>query len=194
MSAPSLGEIKNQYNKLPPKIQNYYLDFPDLFKDFPYRITFSYLFFDMELAHINTLYCALAKGWKIDIELAWTAVNSQELFWASANNKKKDPNSYQEFFYRILEKKIPNRLDKRAEDIRKIRNEIFHGGENPPTAQIRQGIMNIILYANAFNEDIGKITGFEPFGSLRGFKGRAASHDKKTSRLILKGLGFDSVS
>jgi len=38
------------------------------------------------------------------------------------------------------------------------------------------------------NEFVFQIAGFKPFGSLKGFKGRAEPLDKATTKWLLKGM------
>lgn len=51
--------------------------------------------------------------------------------------------------------------------------------------------MDILDYATGFNDFVYGIAGLRPFGQLKGFKGRAASLEKSTSRWVLRGVGFD---
>ena len=55
---------------------------------------------------------------------------------------------------------------------------------------MREALVDVIEYAETLNAELKASAGFEPFGDLRGFKGRAKSLDDATSRLVLKGLGF----
>ena len=178
---PRLGGIRNQYNALPKKIQDYFPYLPDLIESYPYIIAFSYLFYKMELAHTMALYCGLRKHKKVDIELADIAVNNTEM----------DREKFRKFFETVFDKKFPKRLIERVDNIQKIRNKIFHGKDNFSDAQVRREIVNIMNYAKEFNQDMKRISGFEPFGKLRGVPGKSKPHNKDTSRLLLKGMGFD---
>jgi len=44
-------------------------------------------------------------------------------------------------------------------------------------ADKRKAVVDILEYAEAFNAELQDIAGFRPFGSLKGFKGRAVSLD-----------------
>jgi hypothetical protein len=57
-------------------------------------------------------------------------------------------------------------------------------------ADKRKAALDLIHYAEMFNNKMQEIAGFRPFGSLQGFKGRGQSLDKSTSRWVLKGIGF----
>ncbi len=57
-------------------------------------------------------------------------------------------------------------------------------------ADMRRAIHDVFEYAKAFNTVVDGLGQFKPFGDLRGFKGRGVNLDKKTTRLILKGIGL----
>ena len=55
---------------------------------------------------------------------------------------------------------------------------------------MRQAHVDIIEYAESVNIELQSVAGFEPFGDLRGFKGKVKSLEKGTTRWLLKGIGF----
>ena len=56
--------------------------------------------------------------------------------------------------------------------------------------RLRNAIARVLEYAEAINAQLNKEHGLRPFGDLRGFSGRAKKHEKKTTRFMLKGMGF----
>ncbi|NZA03056.1 hypothetical protein H0I39_17405 [Ottowia beijingensis] len=82
--------------------------------------------------------------------------------------------------------------DSTSEKIKKaerVRDRVIHG-KQVSDPDMRQAIIDVIEYAKALNKDLKAAAGFEPFGDLRGFKGRAQSLEKSTTIWLLKGLGF----
>jgi hypothetical protein len=77
----------------------------------------------------------------------------------------------------------------KIKEAEKIRDRVIHG-KDVDDATLLQALLDVIDYAEAFNMEVKKIGGFEPFGDLRGFKGRAEPLDKSTTRWLLKGMEF----
>ena len=70
-----------------------------------------------------------------------------------------------------------------------MRDHVIHGKE-ATDAQIRNAVAHVLEYAARLNDLTTALQGPPPFGDQRGFKGAAQALDKKTSRWILKGMGF----
>ena len=92
---------------------------------------------------------------------------------------------YETTFAKRLEQPVANKIA----EAEKVRDRILHG-KTVSEADKRKAIVDILEYAEAFNAAVHDIARFKPFGSLRGFKGRAKTLDKSTSRWILKGIGL----
>ena len=71
----------------------------------------------------------------------------------------------------------------------KVRDRVIHGKQVDDNEK-REAVLDILEFAEGFNVYVSSLAGFKPFGSLRGFKGRATPLDKSTTRWILKGMGF----
>lgn len=171
------------YTAAPSEVQAYFQHLPDLIEAFPWEVSLSYLFHRVELAHSQCLYCGVVKLHKADAGLARTAVNSQHL----------TRDGFQEFFKAIFGATLGRPLRDRLADAERIRDKVLHGKSATPVEQ-RKAIVDVIEYASSFNEQVQERARFKPFSNdLRGFKGRARSLDKATSRWLLKGIGF-SVS
>lgn len=63
-------------------------------------------------------------------------------------------------------------------------------GKAVTDTELRSAIADVLDYAVLFNADVDAAAGFKPFGDMRGFKGRADSLDKRTTKWVMRGLGF----
>ena len=68
-------------------------------------------------------------------------------------------------------------------------SDVMHG-KQASDALLRNAIARVLEYAEAVNAQLLSGFALEPFGSLKGFAGRAKKLDKRTSRFMLKGMGF----
>lgn len=98
------------------------------------------------------------------------------------------PTGQNEAFSRVL-------IDKALEFsgwnlIESTRDKVMHGSE-PTEAVMRRAIADVLDYAKEFNEFVKTLAVFPPFGDLRGFHGRGSRLNPATTRLVLKGLGFN---
>jgi hypothetical protein len=92
---------------------------------------------------------------------------------------------YETIFGEPLKKSVTEKITKAST----VRDCILHG-KGISDEEKRKAIVDIFDYAQAFNIACFKASGLKPFGSTKGFKGRATSLDKSTSRWILKGVGL----
>ena len=179
MPTPTTRRLLNQYNALPDDIKNYFEHFPKLAEDFPWNVSISYMFSLVELAHNMTIYCGVVKLHRVNSTLARTAVDNHHM----TRDGFKD--LYETIFAKPLEQPVANKIA----EAEKVRDRILHG-KTVSEGNKRKAVADILEYAEAFNAAVYDIAGFKPFGSLRGFKGRAKPLDKSTSRWILKGIGL----
>jgi hypothetical protein len=65
-------------------------------------------------------------------------------------------------------------------------------GRGLDEGEVREAISRVLHYADQINTFLdGRTAGFRPFvGDLRGFVDRLEALDKRTSRWILNGMGF----
>ena len=181
MSIPATYRgIVNDFNKREKYLKDYFCHLPDLIKDYPCDVAISYLFARVELAHNMTIYCSVVKLHRVNSELAKVAVNNQHM----------TRDGFRELFKSITGKTIKADTLKFIQEAEGIRDQILHG-KTVSEDQKRKAVCDIINYAVKFNAEVNSICGFKPFGSLKGYKGRAESLDKSTSRWVLKGIGFN---
>lgn len=157
----------------------YFPDLPGLLKDYPLDVSISYLFGMVELAQNNSLYCGMVKLHHVDKDLARKAVDLHPIYRAD----------FRQFYEAIFGKKPKATTFEKLEEAEAIRDRIVHGKQASERDK-RKAIVDIIEFAERFNDDVYAIAEFQPFGDLRGFKGRGQPLHKSTSRWVLKGIGF----
>jgi len=71
----------------------------------------------------------------------------------------------------------------------KTRDRVVHG-KDVTDSELRGAIADVLEYAEKFNAEVNDTAGFRPLGNMRGFKGRAEPLDKRTTKWLMRGLGF----
>ncbi len=176
----SRRSVEKHFLEAPKEIQGCFEHLPKLLKEFPLDVSLGYLFSRVEYIHNMALYCGATKLRRTDSELTWKAIESHQL----------TRDGFREFFTNIYENSIPDNIIQKIKLAEKVRDKALHG-KTPPDKDIRPALVAIIDYANSFNDFVYGIAGLRPFtNNLTGYKGRGESLDKRTTRLMLQGLGF----
>lgn len=177
---PNRSRLLRHFSGLPKEIQPHFEHFPALIKSaFPLEVCLAYLFFRLELAHRDTLYCGVVKLHHADAQMARGIIQNQHL----------TRDSFRTLFETLFGEPIKPSVAARIKDAESIRDKVMHGSE-PTEARMRAAIGGVLDYANEYNDFVKSIAGFPPFGDLRGFHGGGIRLSPQTTRLILKGLGF----
>ena len=171
--------VRNKLLAAPDDVQQYFAPSATLIEEYPWEVSLSYMFARLERAHLMALYCGVVKLHKVHKDLARRAINQFE-------NRHAE---YQDLYKEVFGHKVPQPLVGLLRSAQTVRNNVVHGKE-VGQSDYRKAISAIIDYATEFNTECFNHGGFRPFGSLQGFKGAAGSHDKSTSRLILRGVGL----
>jgi len=165
------GEVKDYFKYLPQLLnQNTRL----------YEVALSYMFMQVERAQNMLLYCGVLKIHYANKTVARSIVDKEHL--------KRD--TFLKLFKNIFDKELKKAIQTKIEDAQKIRDRVVHGKTAVSDAQKRKAIIDILEYARDLNDFIEDIAGFKPFGDLRGVKGRKQPLENKTTRWLMKGLGF----
>lgn len=179
MSIPTYKALIKIYEDLPEEIRKYFQHVPNLLKDFPYEVCIAYSFLKIEQAQNRALYGGVVKLHRGDTEFVRRVMNFQHL------TRDGFKEIYKNVFGAPLSKDTSNKL-KEAE---KIRDRVIHG-KTVPDGELREAIADCLNYGVLLNIDVSTAAGFKPFGNMRGFKGRADSLDKRTTKWVMRGLGF----
>ncbi len=178
-NAPSCKAITKKYNSCQSEIQAYFLHLPSLIQDYPLEVTLAYLFLRTELAQNRILYCGVVKLHHADTEIASRGLDAQHL----------TRDGFLELYSKIFGEKLPVPISEKIKAAEKIRDKVIHG-KSVTVAKLREAVWDVLDYAEHMNSHVQSKAGFQPFGDLRGFKGRGNPLDKNTSRWLLKGIGF----
>ena len=178
-TAASYLAIINRFNAGTREIQWYFDQLPVLVTNHPYEVAIAYMFLRAEKAQNQALYCGVVKLHRADSTVADAAVNTQYL----------TRDGFLALYKNVFGQALSAATAAKIKDAEKIRDRVVHG-KSVPQRDLRQAIIEVIEYAESMNSDINAIAGFQPFGDLRGFKGRAQGLQKPTTRWLLKGLGF----
>ncbi len=179
MRIRSLKGLLAKYDAAPGRVRAYFPHFKQLAEDFPYDVVLAYVFGQVELAQNMTLYCGIVKLHRADASLARKVVDSHHMTRPGFREKVKV----------VYGTPIPADITAKLDRAEKTRDKVMHG-KACTDAEKRNALGYVLEYAEDLNAHLEELAGIQPFGDLRGFKGRAKSLDKKTTRWILKGMGF----
>jgi hypothetical protein len=180
--------LLNEFSMFPKEIRRYFNFFPDLILGLPLEISLAYLFMLIEKGHHRILYTGVVKKYRANSKVAKKIITSHYL------NKSEFPKLYNEIF----REKIPQNIEGKLNEARKIRNKVMHGknfviGGKSVEPRIRKAIREIFEYCNLMNENLKNKYDLKPsFGPLGGFGGRGKGSrlDENETELLLKRMGF----
>jgi len=167
------------FSNMPESLREYLLHFPSLARNYPWDVSISYLFSQTELAQNMTIYGGVVKLHRVDASIAKSTVNSHHM----------TRDRFRELYKITIDKSIHVDTIAKVKGAEKIRDRILHG-KTVSDSDKRKAVVYILEYANLLNEQVFEDAGFRPFGSMQGFKGRATSLDKSTSKWVLTGMGL----
>ncbi|MDA0963175.1 MAG: hypothetical protein O2898_09690 [Proteobacteria bacterium] len=180
MGVPRKNTLEAKFKDLDNEIRASLQHYPKLLNDFPCDVLIAYLFSRIELAQNNAIYCGIVKIHKLNAKFARIAVAN----WHITRD------GFRSNYGIVFDRNFPEDVTSRLSHAEKIRDAIVHG-KAPKEGAMRQSVFDVLEYSVGLSKTVSEHGGFTPFGSLKGFKGRAKSHDLGTSRWILKGMGFN---
>ena len=178
-NAASCIALHKKLNASQSELQAYFSYLPELIDNYSLEVALAYLFLRTELAQNRTLYCGVVKLHHADTQIASNGLESQHL----------TRNGFLELYSKVFGEKLPTSVSDKLKTAEMTRDRVIHG-KNVTVAQMREAIWAVLDYSEHMNEHLQRKAGFQPFGDLRGFKGRGKPLDKSTSRWLLKGMGF----
>jgi hypothetical protein len=177
---PGYKAVVVRHAAAPKEVQDYFKHLPTLVQNYPHDIALGYLFAGVERAHRMSIYCGVVKMHRADAVLARRTVH---LHYMSREQ-------FTTLFNTVYSGSFPKAVTTNIEDAEKVRDMVLHG-RRVSAADLRKALVDVLDYAEGFNMFVHSAAGFRPFGDLRGFKGRAQSLDKSTTRWLLKGMGLN---
>lgn len=177
--AKNYKQVIQRYREAPERVRNFFPHFVELVEHYDWEIPVSYAHSRLEQAKRMTIYCGIVKLHWCESKLTRKLIDEDHM----------SRGRFRKLFKDVLGKPIPSHLIKKLEGAELIRDKISHG-RSWTVAEARVGLVELIDFATEFNEFVNGQTGFQPFGGLRGFKGRGESLNKQSTRWILRGMGI----
>ena len=148
-------------------------------EEYPYDVSLAYMFIRLESCQRAALLFGAMKLHSVELGLTRKSIDQLDI----------TRGNYPEYFETIYSRKIPRALRNRLQHAETVRDDLMHG-RRPSEKDKRKAIVDILEYFDGFCDLIQEVAGFDVSGDMRGFKGRAVPHDRKTTRWILKGMGL----
>ena len=178
-SAANYKQVLARHARLPQDIQSWLDSVPELIEHYKWEVSIAFVFMQIELLFHGTLYRGLVKLHRTDSAL------TRELLDRDHFTRGR----LKELFKTVFGVAIPSDVDAHLKEAETIRNRAIHG-KNVTDAQARACLMAAFEFLEGFNTAVEEAARFRPCGDGRGFKGRAESLSKETSRWVLRGMGI----
>jgi hypothetical protein len=179
VTAPSYIALLKKYDFCSEDVKKYFGLLPQLIKDYPHSVSLAYIFFETEKAQNRVLYGGVVKLHR------GNAKTVENLVYAAHIKRE----SFLTLFRNVFDKELSQPVVSKLKVAEKTRDKLLHG-KKVTDASLREAIADVLDYADAMNNELDILAGFKPFGDMRGFKGRKEALDAKTTRWLMKGLGF----
>ena len=177
---PSYKALLKCYEAKSEQVRGHFEHLPKLINDsLPYEIALAYSFLKIEQAQNRALYGGVVKIHRCNSEFAQRLMNYQHL----------TRDGFKALYKNVFGKSLKDSTIEKISEAEKIRDKVIHGKDVNPN-ELRQAIADVLEYSEAFNSEVNDVAGFKPLGDMRGFKGRAEPLDKRTSKWLMRGLGF----
>jgi len=175
----SKQSLRKAYNGYSEEVRQYFEHLPTLLDDYPMDACLAYVFARLELAQNMALYCGAVKIHKVNAEVARSVIGTHHL------TRK----SFIELYKTVFDLELPKAAHPDLKSAEETRDNAMHGKQTSED-KIRNAIARVLEYAAEINQQLSRKHGLKPFGKLKGFAGNARKLDKRTSRFVLKGMGF----
>ena len=171
--------LKNAFSNCSQEVRDYFQHIPKLLDDFPMDVCLAYVFARLELGQNMALYCGAVRIHKANAEVAWNAVSTQHM------NRE----SFVLLYKTVFDVDLPAAAHADLKNAETTRDMIMHGKKTSDD-KTRNAIARVLEYAEEINKQLHAKHGLKPYGSLKGFAGKSRKLDERTSRFLLKGMGF----
>jgi hypothetical protein len=178
-STANYKQVLARYARLPKDIKSWLDIVPELIERYKWEVSIAFVFMQIESMFHDTLYRGLVKLHRTDSGL------TRELLDRDHFTRGR----LKELFKTVFGVAIPSDVDDHLKAAETIRNRTIHG-KKVTDAQARACLMAAFEFFEGFNNAVEDAAKFRPCGDGRGFKGRAESLGKETSRWVLRGMGI----
>ena len=178
-SAANYKQVLSRYNRLPQDIKLWLDGVPELVENYKWEVSIAFVFMQIESMLHYTLYRGLVKIHRTDAVLTRDLLDRDHFTRARLK----------ELIKTVFGAAIPADVDNHLKAAETIRNRAIHG-KKVTDVQARACLMAAFEFLEGFSNAVEKTANFRPCGDGRGFKGRAQSLSKDTSRWVLRGMGI----
>jgi hypothetical protein len=175
---PSYKALLKLYESLSGEVKEHFPLIPKLI-ELPYEVGLAYSFLKIEQAQNRALYGGVVKAHRGDAEFVRRVMNLQHL----------TRGGFKDIYANVFGAPLGNATAAKLAEAEKVRDRVIHG-KSVDDNEMREAIADCLEYGTLLNADVSSIAGFKPLGDMRGFKGRADSLDKRTTKWLMRGLGF----
>jgi len=152
---PKKPGVLRIYGDLPEGLRKYLQHFPNLAAEFPWEISLSYLFAQIELAQNKAVHGIIVRKHRVDTRLARRTIDDFHM------TRK----GFRDLYQKISGKKLSKQAVDFALEAESIRDKILHG-KPVNDAEKRKAVIAALNYANALNEQVNADAGFRPCGDM----------------------------
>jgi len=176
----SVRGLKKLFNRCSQEVRRHFEHLPSLLDNYPLEVALGYVFHRLELGQNMALYCGVVKLHRAHTEIARKALDAHHM------TRK----GFEDLYKVVFDAELPKDATQELRTAEKTRDVIMHGG-NASDDRKRNAIGRVLEFADAVNADLQGRYQFAPFsGYWRGFAGRLRKLDRRTTRFMLKGMGF----
>lgn len=175
---PSYKALIKHFDAMPGHVKWHFPHLRDILSNkLPLEIPIAYLFLKIELACNRSLYGGVVRVHTVDSKLARRIINQQHL----------TRQGFKDLFFNVFgEHPAGQSFIDRAE---KTRDKVIHG-KQVENATLRECIGDSLDFCLELHKQIQGLASFTPFGDMRGFAAKLETLDKRTSKWVMKGMGF----
>ncbi|MEM6257442.1 MAG: hypothetical protein AAGI37_03925 [Planctomycetota bacterium] len=175
----SKAGLNKMFKGCSEEVREYFKHVPKLLDAFPMQVCLAYVFSRMELGQNMALYCGVVKIHKAKATVASNVVSTQHMTRAK----------FVELYSTVFDVDLPKTAHDDLKSAERIRDQIMHGKKTKDD-KVRNAIARVLEYAEEVNKQLHAKYRLKPFGKLQGFSGRAEKLDARTTKFLLKGMGF----
>jgi len=176
---PNYMSLLKMYEMSPREIRVHFEHIPRLIPELPYEVALAYSFLKVEQAQNRALYGGVVKVHRGDAEFVRRIMNLQHL----------TRDGFKQIFANVFGSPLSKTTTAKLDMAEKVRDRVIHG-KSVDDSDMRDAIADCLEYSTLLNADVSTAAGFNPVGDMRGFKGRGDSLDKRTTKWLMRGLGF----
>jgi hypothetical protein len=163
-----------------PEVRKHFEHLPSLLDNYPLEVALAYAFQRLEVGQNMALYCGVVRLHRADSVVARNALDVQHM----------TRSKFAELYETVFELGLPTGAKGDLGTAESTRDTIMHGGQASGD-RLRNAIGRVLEFSAAVNKQLHGRCQLQPFsGQWRGFAGRLQKLERRTTRFMLKGMGF----